>query len=121
MWEREEALVDLNGSISLFIGFKMDTSLRRHLDSLEGSDQKYVSRETSDFLTICLHGEDSYVGKIVMDRLTTDRVEDVRRNVISILQRLCPDTRLPDKLEIWACEIVGEQVELSQSESMPPA
>lgn len=112
--------MNLDDQISLFIGFKMETSLRRHLDSLEGPDQRYVSREKSDFLTICLHGETHYVGKIVEDRLTTDRVEDVRRNVISILQRLSPDTRLPEKLEIWACERVSEEPELLSPEPMPP-
>ena len=38
----------------------------------------------------------SYVGKVIEDGLTTDRVDDVRRNVLSIVRRLCPDTRLPD-------------------------
>jgi len=87
----------------LFIGFKMDGSMRRQLEAITGPDQRYVSKESSDFLTICREGEDQYVGKVVVDRLSTDRVDDVRRNVLSILQRLCPETRLPNHLEIWVC------------------
>ena len=89
----------------IFIGFKMDTSLRRELGALEGSDRKYVSKDDSSFLMICTLGGDQYVGKLVEERMTTDRVEDVRRNVLSILQRICPETRFPQVFQILPCEI----------------
>ena len=91
----------------IFIGFKMDTSLRRELGALEGSDRKYVSKDDSSFLMICTLGGDQYVGKLVEERMTTDRVEDVRRNVLSILQRICPETRFPQVFEIFPCETGG--------------
>ena len=90
----------------IFIGFKLDGSLRHQLETLSGPDQKYVSADDdSTFLTLCKQGADTYVGKVISERLSTDRVDDVRRNVISILQRLCPETRLPTHLQIWSCEI----------------
>ena len=33
--------------------------------------------------------------------MSTDRVDDVRRNVLSIVGRLCPEVRLPQVLDIW--------------------
>lgn len=99
--------MELSDRHALFIGFKLDSGLRRQLEALSGPEKKYVSLEESDFLTICRQGDDSYVGKVVEDRLTTDRVNDVRRNVLSILQRLCPETRLPEQLEVWACHTDG--------------
>ena len=87
----------------IFIGFKMDGTLRRMLRSLTGTDQRYVSREDPSFLMISRLGEDEYVGKRIDDRLTTDRVDDVRRNVRSILQRLCPEFRVPEHFEILSC------------------
>ena len=84
----------------LFIGFKLDSSLRRQLEALSGPDRRYVSVDDATFLMVCRLGEDHYVGKLIEDRLTTDRVEDVRRNVLSIMRRLCPDVRLPNVLEI---------------------
>jgi hypothetical protein len=87
----------------IFVGFKLDSSLRRQLESLEGPDKRYVSRENSTFLRICTRGDNLFVGKVIEDGLTTSRVDDVRRNVLSILQRLCPDIRLPQELDIWAC------------------
>jgi hypothetical protein len=48
------------------------------------------------------------VGKVVNDRLTTDRVNDVRRNVLSILRRLCPETRIPEEMVILPCVATNE-------------
>ena len=90
----------------LFIGTKMDGPIRRRLDSISGTEKKYVSRDETTFLTIVRLGEDEYVGKVIEDSLTTERVDDIRRNVLSILQRLCPETRFPAKLDIFACETV---------------
>lgn len=88
----------------LFIGTKMDSQIRRRLESVTGSEKKYVSREETTFLTICRLGEDEYVGKVIDDALTTERVDDIRRNVLSILQRLCPETRFPATLDIYPCD-----------------
>ena len=49
--------------------------------------------------------------KVIHERFTTERVDDVRRNVLSILQRLFPETRLPAHLDILVCrEEAGPQV-----------
>ena len=95
--------MELESGQSIFVGFKMDGPLRRQLQGLVGPNRTYVSHEDTTFLTICRMGEHEYVGKVVGDRLTTDRVDDVRRNVLSILQRLCPETRLPSILELLPC------------------
>jgi hypothetical protein len=95
--------LELSKRYPIFVGFKLDTSMKRQLDGLEGPARRYVSRESSDFLRICSLGDDRFVGKVIEDGLSTDRVDDVRRNVLSILQRLLPETRLPQHLEIFAC------------------
>lgn len=82
----------------------MDGPLRRRLESLTGPEKAYVSEDGTGFLTICRMGENSYVGKVVDDPLSTDRVDDVRRNVLSILQRLAPETRFPAHLDILVCD-----------------
>ena len=91
----------------IFIGFKMDTSLKRELAALEGSDRKYVSKDDTSFLVICTLGGDQFVGKLVEERMTTDRVEDVQRNVLSILQRICPEKRFPQVFQILPCDVEG--------------
>ncbi len=102
----------------IFVGFKLDSSLRHQLNALSGPDSKYVSRDGSSFLILCRQGKDTYVGKVVHERLSTDRIDDIRRNIFSILNRLCPEARLPQKLEIFACspEQAEEPSELKQPE-----
>lgn len=93
----------------IFIGFKADPRLRERLESLTDSDKKYVSADDSNFLQICMVGEDRYVGKLVDDRLTTDRVEDIRRHILSIIRKLGHEVRLPTTLQILACSSEGER------------
>lgn len=87
----------------IFIGFKATGGLRQMIESLAGADKKYVSSEDSTFLRTCRIGEDLYIGKLIHDPLTTDRVEDIRRNILSILQKIGPSIRLPTSLRILAC------------------
>jgi len=90
----------------IFIGFKADSSLRQLLASLSESDKQYISAEDSTFLRICRVGEDIYVGKLIHESLKTDHVDDIRRNVLSIMRRLGTEVRLPSNLEILACSAV---------------
>ena len=100
--------MNLRDRQALFIGTKMDGPIRRRLESITGPEKKYVSRDETTFLTICRLGEDEYVGKVVEEGMTTERVDDIRRNVLSILQRLCPETRFPATLDIFPCEATVE-------------
>lgn len=99
----EGELLELLIHQPIFIGFKADHSLRQHLESLSDVDKKYFSREDSTFLRVCQVGEDIYVGKLVHESLTTDRVDDIRRNVLSIVRKIGSEVRLPVNLKILAC------------------
>jgi hypothetical protein len=87
----------------IFIGFKADSSLRQRLETLSDSEKQYAAVDDTGFLRICRCGEDTYVGKVVRDTLTTDRVDDIRRNIVSIIQRLDGNVRTPGSLKIFAC------------------
>jgi len=89
----------------IFIGFKADNNLRQHLESLSDFDKKYFSPEDSTFLRVCRVGEDIYIGKLVHESLTTDRVEDIRRNVLSIVHKIASEVRVPTTQKILACSV----------------
>jgi hypothetical protein len=114
--------LQLTDNHPIFIGFKLDGSLRHQLESLSGPDKKYVSRDEATFLMLCNHGKDTWVGKVVDDRLSTDRVDDIRRNILSILQRLCPESRLPTHMQIWPCRMTddGYLSQVDKQEKSPP-
>ena len=103
----------------IFVGFKLDGSLRRQLEGLSGPERRYVSQDDTTFLTTCKKDGVAYVGKLVEDGLTTDRVEDVKRNVLSIMRRLCPDVRLPNVLEILPVETPSDAQEALIDETPP--
>ena len=92
----------------IFVGFKAGRALRQLLESLGSADKKYVSSEDSTFLRLCSIGEDLYVGKLTDEALATDRVDDIRCNVLSILRKLGPAVPLPTTLRIFACRAVNE-------------
>jgi hypothetical protein len=100
---KEDELLDLLIRQPIFIGFKADNNLQAHLESLNEFDKKYFSHDDSTFLRICRLGEDIYIGKLVHDSLTTDRVEDIRRNILSIMHNIASEVRLPSNLKILAC------------------
>ncbi len=92
----------------IFIGFKASRSLRLLLESLGNADKKYVSSEDSTFLRFCSIGDDLYVGKLIHEALATDRVDDIRRNILSILRKVGPAVPLPTTLRIFSCRAVNE-------------
>ena len=73
-------MLELSIHQGIFIGFKADNNLRQRLETLSNAERQYVSEEDSAFLRIFRVGEDTYVGKIVSDSLTTDMVEDTVPN-----------------------------------------
>ena len=70
---------------------------------MNSSDRKYISDDDSTFLRLCRLGQDLYVGKLIHENLTTDRVEDIRRNIVSIVHRIGTELRVPVHLKILAC------------------
>jgi hypothetical protein len=60
--------VELSDRNPIFIGHKLDNSLRRRIEALTGADRRYVSTEDSTFLRICRLGSDEYIGKVVDER-----------------------------------------------------
>jgi hypothetical protein len=96
-------VLELRVDQPIFIGFKADSGLRQHLESLKEPARQYVSHDDSTFLRLCRVGDDLYVGKLVHESLTTDRVEDIRRNVLSLVRKLGHELRLPTHLRILAC------------------
>lgn len=113
-------VLDLVLDQPIFVGFKADTSLRRFLESLSATDRQYISDDDSAYLRFCRVGEDVYVGKIIDGTLNTDQVEDIRRNIMSIMQKLRPAVRCPGNLKIVACRSVDGEPTARRVDLPPP-
>src|SRR5262249_48361671 len=57
-WLETEDRLRLVGTQALFVGMKLDSQLRRRLETIPETEKKYVSRDNTTFLTICRLGEE---------------------------------------------------------------
>lgn|GEM_PF-1081478 len=87
----------------IFIGFKASRALRHRLESLGDVEKAYVASDDSGFLKSIEIGEDLYVGRFLREAVSTDRVDDIRRNILSILRKLGPVVPLPASMRIYSC------------------
>lgn len=83
----------LERSRPLFFGCKIDTKLREALAQAKPNERRYFEDPESAFLRICQLGEERWIGKVVDAGVGVAEVEDIQRNVISILRRIAPDVR----------------------------
>lgn len=89
----------------LFFGLKIDSKLREALAQAKPGDRRYFEDPESEFLRICEVGEEKWIGKVVPAGLNVTEVDDIQRNIISILRRIAPDVRKPASLvKIFAME-----------------
>lgn len=83
----------LEKSRLLFFGCKIDSKLREALAQAKPGDRRYFDDPEAPFLRICTMEEDRWIGKIVDGGLSVTEVEDIQRNVVSILRRIAPGVR----------------------------
>ena len=79
--------MELGGNQAIFIGFKLDSGLRRQIDALTGPDRRYVSDENSTFLSSACE---------VHLVLRSFRVEIDRTHHVEAASAQRRDERLPD-------------------------
>lgn len=77
----------------LFFGCKIDSKLREALAQAKPGDRRYFEDPDAGFLRICEVGEEKWIGKVVDSGVNVTEVEDIQRNVLSILRRIAPDVR----------------------------
>ena len=103
--------MNLEKSGQLFFGCKIDSKLRDALSQAKPSERRYFEGTGgSEFLTICDFGEDEqWIGKVLDGGLNVTEVEDIQRNVVSILRRISADIRIPaSSIKIFAVKQQGE-------------
>jgi hypothetical protein len=98
--------------VQLFFGCKIDSKLRDALAQARPGDRRYFEDPNSEFLRVCQVGEERWIGKVMNGGVSVTEVEDIQRNIVSILRRIAPNVRTPvSSLKIFAIEAEGEVVE----------
>ena len=89
----------LDKSCALFFGTKIDSKLREGLALSKPGDKKYFDGSSDEFLRIIELGDDKekerWIGKVIKAGPAVTEVDDIQRNILSILRRVAPNARIP--------------------------
>ena len=89
----------LDKSCSLFFGTKIDSKLREGLALSKPGDKKYFDGSSEEFLRVIELGDDKdrerWIGKVIKAGPAVTEVDDIQRNILSILRRVAPNARIP--------------------------
>ncbi len=89
----------LDKSCSLFFGTKIDSKLREGLALSKPGDKKYFDGSSDEFLRVMEIGDDKdkerWIGKVIKPGPAVTEVDDIQRNILSILRRVAPNARIP--------------------------
>ena len=89
----------LDKSTALFFCTKIDSKLREGLALSKPGDKKYFDGSSEEFLRILELGDEKdkerWIGKVIKPGPAVTEVDDIQRNVLSILRRVAPNARIP--------------------------
>ena len=84
----------LDKGCALFFGTKIDSKLREALSQCKPGDRKYFDGTTEDFLRILEVDEEKWLGKVIPPGPAVTEVDDIQRNLVSIMRRVAPNARV---------------------------
>lgn len=89
----------LDKSCALFFATKIDSKLREGLALSKPGDKKYFDGSSDEFLRVMEIGDEKdkerWIGKVIKAGPAVTEVDDIQRNVLSILRRVAPNARIP--------------------------
>lgn len=88
----------------LFIGVRVDNKMRDQLDKCPPRDRVFFESDDGKYLTVLRGEEDAYIGKLVEGPAAVVTMDDVRRNILSILNRICPGRRDEEDVKVMAAD-----------------
>ena len=88
----------------LFVGVKIDNKLRDALEHCPSRDRLYFDGSDPRYLLVVRAVEESFVGKVLEPPVTATSMDDLKRNVISILTRVSGGRRSDDDVKVYALD-----------------
>ncbi len=89
----------LDKACLLFFGTKIDSKLREGLALSKPGDKKYFDGSSEEFLRVMELGDEKdkerWIGKVIKPGPAVTEVDDIQRNILSILRRVAPNARIP--------------------------
>jgi len=95
----------------LFFGCKIDSKLREALAQAKPGDRRYFEDPNGEFLRVLTFEDERWIGKVMGGGVQVSDVEDIQRNVVSILRRVAPNVRASaSSIKIFAVAAEGDVV-----------
>ena len=88
----------------LFVGVRIDNKLRDAFANCEQRNKVYFDGSDERYLKVLRAVEDSYVGKIIDPGVTAVSMDDLKRNILSILARISQGRRSEDDVKVFAVD-----------------
>jgi hypothetical protein len=100
---------------------RIDSKLREALAQATPGDRKYFDDPNSPFLRVVNMGEDQWIGKLFDGGTSPTEIEDISRNVSSILNRIAHGGRhSPSLMRIFAVDDAQEAAVSAGPELIEP-
>jgi hypothetical protein len=99
----------------LFVGIRIDNKMRDQLEHCPPRDKLYFDGSDERYLRVLRAVEDSYIGKLVDAGAAAVAMDDLKRNILSILTRIAPGRHREDAVKVFAVD-EGEPPPLPPSE-----
>ena len=87
----------------LFVGVRIDNRLRDALGTAAPRDRAFFDGTDPRYLTILRSADDSYVGKLVDSGISAVSMDDLKRNIQSLMSKL-GGRRADDDVKVFACD-----------------
>jgi hypothetical protein len=84
----------------LFVGIKVSTKLQSGLDSPAPGTERYFKQDNKDYLQVVNFGEEKFIGRFLKDGFPVDELDDVSRNVRSIVRLITNGQQRVDDLSV---------------------
>lgn len=102
----------------LFVGLRIDNKTRDQLANCAARDKRYIDGSDPEYLCQVRAVEDSYIGKKIDPGAPAVGMDDLKRNILSILNRVAPGRHREDSVKVFALD-EGEPPALPEKEPPP--
>jgi hypothetical protein len=88
---------------TIFVGIKVNERLRDQLDSSTSSMKPFFASNNSEYLQVMRIDSDDYIGKVTESGASLEALDNMLKNVKSMLQMICPKfTLTEDAIKVFA-------------------
>lgn len=94
----------LSAERKLFLGLRLDAAMKRQLEGGKVPGRPIFQPGDPAHLEVLEHADESYIGRVLEPGFAIDQLDDLKRNIRSIIGITFPDHKPSSSLRIFAIE-----------------